>query len=108
MTPGPEAFFAAVHPDDLERVRGAWHEAAGGQLADIEYRIVQQSTGETHFVRASGRVYRDSQRGTQIVGALQDITEAKRSAGALEEALAIARVAERVAGIAANAETRIA
>jgi PAS domain S-box-containing protein len=99
VTPGPEAFFAAVHPDDLERVKSAWQVSTGGKLQDIEYRVVQQSTGETRFVRGSGRVYGDGAQVTQIVGALQDITDAKRSAAALEEALAIARAAERVAGI---------
>lgn len=99
VTPGPEAFFAAVHPDDLQRVTSAWHVAAGGQLEDIEYRVVQQTTGETRHVRGSGRIYREGRRVTHIVGALQDITDAKRSAVALEEALAVARAAERMAGM---------
>jgi two-component system cell cycle sensor histidine kinase/response regulator CckA len=99
VTPGPEAFFAAIHPDDLERVKGAWRRVVEGQLEDIEYRVMHQTTGEVRFVRGSGRIYREGDRITQIVGALQDITESKRSAVALEEALAIARAAERVAGI---------
>ena len=103
VTPGTEAFFAAIHPDDLERVKGAWRRVSEGELEgeleNIEYRVVHQATGEARFVRGSGRIYRDGERVTQIVGALQDITESKRSAVALEEALAIARAAERVAGI---------
>jgi PAS domain S-box-containing protein len=99
VAPGGEAFLAAIHPDDLERVRDAWRRLSEGEFPDIEYRIVHQTTGETRFVRAAGRIYRDGERITQIVGALQDISESKRSAVALEEALAIARAAERVAGI---------
>jgi PAS domain S-box-containing protein len=99
VTPGPEAFFAAVHPDDLERVKQAWRLAADGSLADIEYRVVHRATGEARFVRGSGRALRDGERVVQVVGALQDITEVKRSAVALEEALAIARAAERMAGV---------
>jgi len=99
VEPGSEAFFAVIHPDDLERVMDAWRRVREGELPDIEYRIVHQNTGETRFVKGSGRIYRDGERITQVVGALQDISESKRSAVALEEALAIARAAERVAGI---------
>ena len=99
VQPGSEAFFAAVHPDDVERVKLAFQRLQQGVFEDIEYRVINQTTGEARFVRGSGRVYRDGERITQIVGALQDITESKRSAVALEEALAIARAAERVAGI---------
>lgn len=99
VTPGAEAFFAVVHPDDLERVRRAWAAVSHTQPVDVEYRVVQQSTGETRLVRGSGRVYRDEQGVTQVVGALQDITEARRGAVALAEALASARAAERMAGI---------
>jgi PAS domain S-box-containing protein len=99
VQPGGEAFFAAIHPDDVERVKDAFQRLSEGVFEDIEYRIINQTTGEARFVRGSGRVYREGERITQIVGALQDITESKRSAVALEEALAIARAAERVAGI---------
>ena len=99
VQPCSEALFAAVHPDDVERVKLAFQRLQQGVFEDIEYRVINQTTGEARFVRGSGRVYRDGERITQIVGALQDITESKRSAVALEEALAIARAAERVAGI---------
>jgi len=99
VQPGGEAFFSAVHPDDLERVKEAFQRLSQGVFEDIEYRVINQRTGEARFVRGSGRIYREGERITQIVGALQDITESKRSAVALEEALAIARAAERVAGI---------
>jgi PAS domain S-box-containing protein len=99
VRPGAEAFFAAIHPDDLGRVKEAFQRLSRGVFEDIEYRVINQTTGEARFVRGSGRVYREGDRITQVVGVLQDITESKRSAVALEEALAIARAAERVAGI---------
>ncbi|HEU4583015.1 MAG TPA: PAS domain-containing protein [Polyangiaceae bacterium] len=99
VQPGAEAFFAAVHPEDVERVREAFQRVAQGVFEDTEYRVIHQATGEVRFVRGSGRVDREGDRITRVVGALQDITEDKRSAVALEEALAIARAAERVAGI---------
>jgi PAS domain S-box-containing protein len=99
VTPSSEAFYAAVHPDDVERVRAVWASALAGTLEDSEYRVVHQLTGETRFVRGSGKVYREAGRVTQVIGAVHDITDVKRSAVALEEALAVARAAERVAGL---------
>jgi two-component system cell cycle sensor histidine kinase/response regulator CckA len=100
VAPSSEAFYAAVHPDDVERVRGVWAAALAGTLEDSEYRVVHQVTGETRLVRGSGKVCRDAAgEVTQVIGAVHDITELKRSAVALEEALAIARAAERVAGM---------
>lgn len=99
ITPGLDAFLATVHPADLELVRNAWNVAQTGTMPDLEYRIVRHSTKELRFVRGSGRVYMDNGgKVVRIVGALQDITDAKRSAVAHQEALAIARAAERASG----------
>jgi PAS domain S-box-containing protein len=98
VLPGPEAFFAAVHPDDVERVQASWRRSLEGEFEEIEYRVVHP-TGEARYLRGSGRVFRENGRITHVVGALQDVTELRRNAVALEEALAIARAAERVAGI---------
>lgn len=99
VTPGIDAFVDILHPEDRERVRAAWALMKEGQVQEMEYRIVHRATGQTRHVRAAGRVYWEGEKITQIVGALQDITEAKSGAVALEEALAIARAAERVAGL---------
>jgi two-component system, cell cycle sensor histidine kinase and response regulator CckA len=99
VRPSIEAFFAAVHPDDRERVRAAWDAACEGALDGAEYRIVRQSTHEVRYVRAAGQPYLESGQVQQIIGAVQDITEAKRSALALEEAKAIVSSAQQLAGI---------
>lgn len=99
VRPSVEAFLAAVHPDDRERVRVSWGAAREGTLFSAEYRIRRRDTGELRYMRSSGHnVWEDGQV-RQIIGAVQDITEAKRSAFALEEALAVTSAAERVAGI---------
>jgi PAS domain S-box-containing protein len=98
VRPSVEAFFAAVHPDDRERVRAVCNAACQGALASTECRIVNQSTRQVRHVRATGRPYVESGQVQQIIGAVQDITEAKRSALALEEAKAVASSAQR-AGI---------
>jgi PAS domain S-box-containing protein len=99
VEPSSAAFFRAIHPEDVARVRAVWASALDGKLEDSEYRVVDQSTGETRLVRGSGKVYSENGLITHVVGAVQDITESKRSAALLEEALAIARAAERVAGM---------
>jgi len=99
VRPSVDAFFAAVHPDDRERVRASWEAACDGALGGAEYRIVSQSTREVRYVRAAGQPYGEGGRVQQIIGAVQDITEAKQSALALEEAQAIKSSAERVAGV---------
>jgi PAS domain S-box-containing protein len=99
VAPSVEAYFAAVHPDDRERVRASWALACEGALEAAEYRIVHQATEEVRYVRASGQPYVEAGQVLQIIGAVQDITEAKRSALALEEARAMALAAERAAGI---------
>jgi two-component system cell cycle sensor histidine kinase/response regulator CckA len=99
VTPSEEAFFAAVHPDDRERVRASWAAACEGALGGAEYRIVHQRTDEVRYVRGSGQPYLQAGQVLHIVGTVQDITEAKRDALALEEARAMARSAERTAGV---------
>jgi two-component system cell cycle sensor histidine kinase/response regulator CckA len=99
VRPSIEAFFAAVHPDDRERVKAAWDAACDGALGGAEYRIVRQSTSEVRYVRAAGQPYLESGQVQQIIGAVQDITEARRSALALEEAKAIVSTAQQLAGI---------
>lgn len=99
VVPTEEAFLAAVHPEDRERVRLAWADACEGALDGAEYRIVNQGTEEVRYVRASGQSYVHAGRVQRIIGAIQDITELRRSELALEEARAISSAAERVAGI---------
>lgn len=99
VLPSFEAFLAAVHPDDVEKARRSYERALAGDIEDNEFRVVHEGTGEVRYVRGSGRVYREGGRVAHIVGALQDITEAKLRALELEEALAIARAVERAAGI---------
>lgn len=99
VRPSIEAYLAAVHPDDRERVRASWNAACEGALDGAEYRIVRQNTREVRYVRAAGHPYIESGQVQQIIGAVQDITEAKRSALALEEAKAVASSAQQLAGI---------
>jgi PAS domain S-box-containing protein len=104
VEPTEEAFLAAVHPDDRARVRDAWAAACDGALDYAEYRIVHQRTEEVRYVRASGQPYIEAGEVKQIIGAVQDITEARRAAHALEEAKAERAVLEEQLRHAARME----
>jgi two-component system cell cycle sensor histidine kinase/response regulator CckA len=99
VTPSIDAFFAAVHPEDVEKVKAAWAEAREGALGGAEYRIIRHDTSEVRYMRSTGQPFLNQGRVDRIIGAVQDITEAKRNAVALEEAKAAASVTQRVAGI---------
>ncbi|KQY50354.1 hypothetical protein ASD14_11570 [Lysobacter sp. Root494] len=89
-----EAVLAAIHPEDLPRVRLALDEAiAGSADYDIEYRVIAPN-GALHWLHAHGA--RNSGRGYPncLSGVVVDITRSRRA-----EALAVAQNAllERVA-----------
>jgi PAS domain S-box-containing protein len=99
VEPSADLFYAAVHPDDRPRVIAAAEASVlRGVPPDIEYRVIRRDNGEVRYLRGSGCVYRNPDGSVQrVVGALLDITESKRSALALEQALAVSGAAEELA-----------
>lgn len=97
VLPGEDKLLAAVHPEDRQRVRAAWADACRGQPEDVEYRILATGAAEPRHVRMSGRAEWEGEHLVHVLGALVDVTEARRNAIALEEALSLARAAEEVA-----------
>ncbi|HET8937926.1 MAG TPA: ATP-binding protein [Polyangiales bacterium] len=101
VKPTPTAFFARVHPEDRERViTRAQSGLAGGVVEPIETRILRPS-GELREVVIEGIVLDnyDSAR-TQIVGTMVDLTEQRRSARLLAEAIDELNEAQRLAKLA--------
>ena len=83
---GLEALLERVDFDDRERVRDAYRglQAGEGDI-DIEYRLLRPD-GERRAVRELGTLVRDDQgRPVFAAGAVQDITERRRSEDALRE-----------------------
>jgi PAS domain S-box-containing protein len=83
---GLPALLERVEFNDRERVREAYRglHASEGDI-DIEYRVLR-SDGEKCAVRDIGTLVRDDQGQPKFAaGAMQDITEAKRSEDALRE-----------------------
>ena len=89
-----EAYLAAVHPDDRDRVRRTVEQAvASSGSYDHEYRIVRP-TGEILWVHGRGTpVFDHSGRMTGLTGFCHDITDRKR----IEDSLRAAFEGEREA-----------
>jgi PAS domain S-box-containing protein len=99
VEPSSQAFFVAIHPDDVATVRAARASAGKrGILPELEFRVIRRDGAGIRHIRAGGCVYRHPDgRVQRIVGALHDITHSKRAALALEQALAVSRAAEELA-----------
>ncbi|HET7468908.1 MAG TPA: CHASE3 domain-containing protein [Gemmatimonadales bacterium] len=66
---------AAVHPDDVTRVRGAWSPALTGERVDLQYRVVRPD-GALRHVRTTSEAMRGSDgHSTAILGISMDLTE---------------------------------
>jgi PAS domain S-box-containing protein len=83
-----EAFLAAVHPDDVARVRTAVDAALDGDTPySLEHRIVRPD-GTVRFVHERAEILRDDDgRPLRMIGTVQDITSRKEA----EEALRLSR-----------------
>ncbi len=91
----------AIHPDDRERVTRLWQSAiSSGRVFSDEYRLRSRGGQET-WVRGFGTAVRDpSGVVTSYVGALVDISEARRLQADLAQASRLAAMGTLVAGVA--------
>jgi PAS domain S-box-containing protein len=80
-------FYAALHPDDRERVRAAFEAAcdpARRCLYDVEYRTVGRDDGRVRWVAAKGRAqFAGDGRCTRVLGTALDVTARKAADEAL-------------------------
>ena len=76
----PTLFFRIIHPDDLDRVAGAWVEAVRHSDSFFcDFRLLRRD-GATVFVREAAVLIRDAD-GTPVYwqGLIQDLTDRKRA-----------------------------
>src|SRR5512139_3605032 len=93
FTPSIERFDAAVHPDDLARVKESKHLAATNGMCDVVHRIIRPD-GEVRYVHHMGRAQTDADgRMVRLTGSVQDITELKRTEHAMLQAKEAAEAA---------------
>jgi PAS domain S-box-containing protein len=96
-----------THPDDLPYTSAQARRAMDAGLREdlpYEYRILRADTGEVRWVRAEGHaVFEEAGkdiRPVRYIGCVQDITDSKRAAAALEESERRQRLALEAAGMA--------
>lgn len=101
-----EIFLARVHPDDRPRVDATVRACLEtGVPFDFEERIVRPD-GEVREVRSRGELVRDPATGRplRMIGACQDVTEARRT----ERAFSLVQLTMRAVGEAADLATALA
>jgi two-component system cell cycle sensor histidine kinase/response regulator CckA len=77
--PTYDAFLAMVHPDDRDRIRRAVAAAVESHsLYDVQHRIIRPD-GAVRIVHEAGEVSAEGEdRPAQMLGVVQDVTEAKQ------------------------------
>ena len=80
-----QAAIDMVHPEDRERVHGAWRTAAGRDSLDLEFRYLRPD-GEARWVQSHASALRDAGTGAVLgfVRASLDVTESLRARAARE------------------------
>lgn len=98
---------AVTHPDDFPHTSAQAKRAIDPALREdmpYEYRIFRADTGELRWVRAEGNavfeIGSDTVKAIRYIGCIQDITDTKRAAAALEESERRQRLAIEAAGMA--------
>lgn len=95
-TPTQAAFYAAMHPDDVDKVRAAMDEAfANDTLYQIDHRIVLPD-GSVRWVHEEAMTEKDGAgRPLRLTGTVQDITARKLAEEAMRQAMEAAEQANR-------------
>ena len=89
-----------LHPDDVERARLAWREAAAGRsLYEVEVRLARFDGSYRRFVSRGVPVYDDHGTLVQWFGTNTDVEERRQAEGALRQAQAELERVARVATI---------
>jgi PAS domain S-box-containing protein len=87
-----EAFTAAVHPDDLQRLTAQVKAALNGAVLAAEYRVIQTDGSVRHVLARGGLVSDGDGEASRFAGVVVDITELRH----VEETL---RITQRAGGV---------
>jgi PAS domain S-box-containing protein len=100
-TPSMELMLERVQPDDAELIRDAIERASGDRSEfDIEFRLLLPGGASKH-IHAVARSMEGMADNAQFVGALMDVTAAKRAEARLHEAQAQMAHVARVTSLGA-------
>jgi PAS domain S-box-containing protein len=92
-----EVFLAGVHPDDRARADEAVKKALdpeGDGAMDVEYRTIGLENGQERWIRTTGRAFFEGRVPKRFVGTVQDISDRKKAAEALQHLAAIVESSE--------------
>jgi PAS domain S-box-containing protein len=81
-----DVYEAAIHPDDLPRVRraiAACADPAGDGRYNIEYRVIGREDGVTRHIATSGQTTFVKGRAVGFIGAAIDVTAQRRTEAAI-------------------------
>jgi two-component system, cell cycle sensor histidine kinase and response regulator CckA len=94
-----ENFFAAVHPEDLERVREvSARSATTGHTPTLHCRVLQRASGKLRHVRLDGfAVYGDDGQLARLIGTVLDTTETRSRERELSRHALLLNEAQRIA-----------
>jgi PAS domain S-box-containing protein len=96
--PSVDAFIAAVHPDDVGKVRDSERRAEQTGIHDVVHRIVRPD-GQVRYVHERARSEFDGEgRLTRLIGTVQDVTELKQTEQELIQAKEAAEAASHAKG----------
>lgn len=100
FTPTNDAFFAAVHPDDLELVKEASQSAIDtGRPYRVEHRLIRPDGAIRNVLESAEIVVDDSGQVVSMIGTVQDITDQKLIEEQLAEAKRVAEEESRLKSI---------
>lgn len=82
----PDRFYAAVHPDDVDRINATLQRALELNVEyEVELRCIWPD-GSVHWIHSRGRHYRGaSGRAVRVIGVAFDVTERKRAEAAVRD-----------------------
>lgn len=91
VQPGPDAFLACVHPDDLDVIRsGIASIVAGRHEFTTDFRVLPADGGPVRWLHGRWRASSiDGANVTAIAGTLQDVSDRVRADGELRTALSL-------------------
>ena len=95
IVPGYQLFFAAIAPEDRQRVEAKLTDALAGRAPyHIEFSV-RRPDGRRRDILAQGEVERERGKAVRMTGTILDVTEAKEAAQALASAKEAAEAANR-------------
>lgn len=98
ITPSVEAFFAAVHPDDRDRVRAAGEQSKReGVIPPIDSRVVRPDGSIRHTTGTTSFLFDAEGTPRRAVGGVLDRTESLEAESKLRHTLMLMEEAQRFA-----------